>query len=176
MSSLTPSDLWDEPTLFVEGSPARTYPSQESELDLPGNVPASSGMHSLSRRMSKQDGSSWRMSPDCLRQIRDAISGQSSLHWTTQGFLTSNGKCWIRSSSECPNVAVESSLSQVLLTQVDDRYLLSGKAAAGILRRTEKRGKPLPERLRLALEQVVEPSLSTGRTGGGTATRTPASE
>ena len=167
MTSLTPSDWWEEPTLFAEDSPAKTYPSQASEQDLQGNVPASSGMHLLSRRMSKRDGSSWRTSPGCLRQIRDAISEQSSLHWTTQGFLTSNGKCWIRSSSECPNVAVASSLSQVLLTQVDDRYLLSAKAASGILRRTEGRGKPLPEALRMALEQVVELSHSTGRTGGG---------
>jgi hypothetical protein len=44
----------------------------------------------------------------------------------------------------------------VLLSQTDDRYLLSAKAAAGILRRTEKRGKPLPERLRVALEAVVD--------------------
>ena len=173
MSSLTPSDWWEEPTLFAEDSPARTYPSPANEQGSLENVPASSGTHSLSRRMSKRDGSSWRTSPDCLRQIRDAISEQSSLHWPTQGFVIWNGGCLIRSSSECPNVAVESSLSQVLLSQTDDRYLLSAKAAAGILRRTEERGKPLPDRLRLALEQVVELSLSTGRTGGGTATQTP---
>ena len=161
MSSLTESDLWDEPTLFAEGSPVKTYPSQEREQDLQENEPASSGTHSLSRRMSKRDGSSWRTSPDCSHQIRDAISEQSSLHWPTQGFLTSNGKCWIRSSSESPNVAVESSLSQVLLTQVDDRYLLSPKAASGILRRSERRGRTLPEPLKEALVSVITRDLTS---------------
>ena len=161
MSSLIESDWWDEPTLFAEGSPAKTYPSQASELDSQVKEPDSSGTHLLSRRMSKRDGSSWRTSQDCLRQIRDAISEQSSLHWATQGFLTLNGKCWIRSSSERPNVVVESSLSQVLNTQVDDRYLLSPKAASGILRRSERRGKTLPEPLREALVSVITKGLTS---------------
>ena len=159
MSSLTPSDLWDEPTLFAEGSPVKTYPLQGSERDSLAKEPASSGMHSLSQRMSKHDGSSWRMSPDYSRQIRDAISEQSRLHWPTQGMCIWNGACLIRSSSESPNVAVESSLSQVLQTQTDARYLLSEKAASGILRRSERRGRTLPPILREALLSATRKDL-----------------
>ena len=138
-------------TSSQEDSHARTYPSQGDGQDSRANEPDYSGTHSLSQRMSKRDGSSWRMSPDFLRQIRDAISEQSQLHWATQGFTTLNGGCLIRSSSESPNVDVECSLSQVLQPHVDDRYLLSEKAASGILRRSERRGKKLPEPLRQAL-------------------------
>ena len=161
MSGLIESDLWDEPTLFAEGSPARTYPSQGDGQDSRANEPDYSGTHSLSQRMSKRDGSSWRMSPDFLRQIRDAISEQSQLHWATQGLTTLNGGCLIRSGSESPNVAVECSLSQVLQPHVDDRYLLSAKAASGILRRAERRGKTLPEPLREALLSVIRKDLTS---------------
>lgn len=146
---------WDEQTLFAEGSLARTYPSQESELDSPEREPDYSGMHLLSRRMSKQSGSSWKMSPDYSHQIKDAISGQSSLHWPTQGMCIWNGGCLIRSSSESPSAAVACSLSDVLESQVSDRYLLSAKAAAGILRRSSRRGKKLPEPLEAALVAVA---------------------
>lgn len=159
MASLIPSDLWDEPTLFAEDSPAKTYPSQGNAQDSQGKGPDSSGTHLLSRPMSKRNGSSWRMSPDYSRQIRDAISGQSRLHWPTQGMAILNGECWIRSSSECPNVAVESSLSQVLQSQTDSRYLLSEKAASGILRRAERRGRTLPPILREALLSATRKGL-----------------
>jgi hypothetical protein len=141
LTGLIESDLWEEQTLYAEGSPAKTYPSQVKGQDLQGTGPDCSGMHSLSLKLSKRDGSCWRMSPDYLRQIRDAISEQSLLHWPTQGMSTLNGDCLIRSSSESPNVDVESSLSQVLESQADDRYLLSPRAAAGILRRSERQGE-----------------------------------
>src|SRR6476620_4900215 len=57
-----------------------------------------------------------------------------------------------RSSSN----GLTASLSAVLETRpVPRRYWLSAKAAAGILRRAEKRGKELPERLRTALESLA---------------------
>ena len=148
-------NLWEEPTLFVEGSLAKTYQWQESEPDLREKEPAYSGTHLLSQRMSKRAGSSWKMSPAYLRQIKDAISEQSSLHWPTQGMCIWNGGCLIRSSSESPNVVVECSLSDALESHVGDRYLLSPKAAAGILRRSQRRGKTLPEPLAVALETVA---------------------
>jgi hypothetical protein len=65
------------------------------------------------------------------------------------GFLTLNTSVW-------PNDAAVCSLSQILETgAVPQRYFLSPKACAGILRRAERRGKKLPEPLRLALEQVA---------------------
>ena len=145
---------WDEQTLSVEGSLARTYPLQDDAQDLPDPDPVFSGTHSLSRRLSKRDGLSWRTCQDFYQATRDAISESSSLRFPTQGIATSSGEFWIRSSSEFPNVVVESSLSHVLETSVDDKYLLSPKACAGILRRASRRGRSLPPQLHQALEQV----------------------
>lgn len=64
-------------------------------------------------------------------------------------------------TSDWPNDAAVCSLSQILETgPIPRRFYLSAKACAGILRRAEKRGKELPEMLRLALEEVA-------RSGGG---------
>ena len=61
--------------------------------------------------------------------------------------------------SEWPSAAGGSlcSLSEVLETgPLPERFFLSAKACSGILRRAEKRGKKLPERLRKALLAVVQ--------------------
>ena len=145
---------WDEQTLSVEGSLARTYPLRDDARDLPDPDPVFSGTHSLSRRLSKQDGLSWKTCQDFYQATRDAISEQSSLHWPTQGMATLNGGFWIRSSSESHNDAVECSLSQVLSSQVPDRYSLSSTAAAGIIRRAERKGKKLPTELDQALRRT----------------------
>lgn len=44
-------------------------------------------------------------------------------------------------------------LSSILMDNVPERFSLSPKACQGILRRAEKRGKELPEVLRIALER-----------------------
>ena len=44
-------------------------------------------------------------------------------------------------------------LSSILMEDVPDRYSLSPKACQGILRRAARRGKELPEVLRVALER-----------------------
>jgi len=84
---------------------------------------------------------------------------QSSKKWQTSGLVTLSGIAWMRSSSESPNGVDECSSSLSLILQssaeVDNRYLLSGKAAEGILRRANKRGKTLPENLQQALEAVA---------------------
>jgi hypothetical protein len=46
-------------------------------------------------------------------------------------------------------------LSQILEANAPEKYYLSPKACAGILRRAEKRGKELPPMLKEALEEVV---------------------
>ena len=58
--------------------------------------------------------------------------------------------------SEWPNDAAVCLSSQVLETDsIPQKYYLSPKASAGILRRAAKRGKILPEQLRTALEIAV---------------------
>ena len=46
-----------------------------------------------------------------------------------------------------------STLSQILMARVPEKYYLSPKACQGILRRASDRGKQLPEVLRKALER-----------------------
>src|SRR5690606_9855868 len=73
------------------------------------------------------------------------------------------GAFWTPNISACPNDAVESSLSHILETGAHLRkYCLSPKAAAGILRRAERRGKRLPEPLAAALAAVAGRQTPTG--------------
>jgi hypothetical protein len=65
------------------------------------------------------------------------------------GFLTLN-------TSEFPSDGAASSLSDILETgDVPQRFYLSQKACAGILRRAKKRGKDLPPAFLLALSTVA---------------------
>ena len=62
----------------------------------------------------------------------------------------------MRNFGECPNVAEESGLWQILQENAPLKYYLSAKACAGVLQRAERRGKILPEILKTALEQQIE--------------------
>jgi hypothetical protein len=69
----------------------------------------------------------------------------------------SRGESSTPNISEWPNDAVVCSLSQVLeQTSIPQRFFLSSKACAGILRRAEKRGKVLPPQLQDALTAVAQ--------------------
>ena len=59
------------------------------------------------------------------------------------------------SIGECPSVAVESTLSQILEESAPEKYSLSRKACVGILRRAFRRGKQLPYMLLEALAEAV---------------------
>jgi hypothetical protein len=57
---------------------------------------------------------------------------------------------------QSPSDGAVCSLSDILETgDVPRRFFLTAKACAGILRRADKRGKELPEALRLALQSVA---------------------
>ena len=62
----------------------------------------------------------------------------------------------VQSFLESRNAADACSLSQVLESEVSETYFLSARAAAGILRRAERRGKELPEQLRSALQTLAQ--------------------
>jgi len=92
---------------------------------------------------------------------RDLTSSDSSVKWSLVGTAWDGG-VWMPDTSEYRSGAGESSLSPVepklasiLEPQVDSRYALSAKAAAGILRRASRRGRKLPEPLEEALKRVV---------------------
>ena len=61
----------------------------------------------------------------------------------------------MHNTGEFPSAAVESTLSSILEVNAPTKYYLSAKACKGILRRAERRGKQLPEMLRIALEQQI---------------------
>lgn len=70
--------------------------------------------------------------------------------------MASPGECWTLDISEFHSDAVESSLWQVLEEQPPpERYFLSPRAAAGILKRSSRRGKKLPAPLVEALVAVA---------------------
>jgi hypothetical protein len=96
-----------------------------------------------------------KMSPEFCPQTKDGISLPLSGNWSNSGMACA-GECWTLSTLEFPNDGKESLLSDILETgALPPRFFLSAKAARGILRRAEKRGKELPERLRRALDQVA---------------------
>ena len=105
------------------------------------------------------DGQFGRTSSEpCLVEAVTTLR-QSSKKWQGWGRVSLNGQSSTHSSSESPNGVDECSSSLALILQsqneVAPKYLLSGKAAEGILRRANRRGKLLPERLQTALEQVA---------------------
>ena len=125
-----------------------------------------------------QDTQSGKMSPEPLAPIKEKISKESlnplskskkrmplclylktingpmpTYSWETDGALLT--ELLTLNTSESPNAAEESFLSQILEVEVLEKYYLSQKACQGILRRAKTRGKELPEILKKALEYQV---------------------
>jgi len=143
-------------------SPAKTSPSPASGRDSKANAPASSGKSFASRKSSRHRGDFSRTSQGFLVPIMDAICGPSSTGYGNAGLLSAGG-FWTASISESPSGAVACSLSAVLQKQVSPKYSLSPKAAQGILRRAEKRGRKLPPALHQALTDLVSTSRDDGQ-------------
>ena len=59
---------------------------------------------------------------------------------------------------EFPLVGTETYLSDILEDDAPEKYYLSARACAGILRRANERGKELPEVLKTALEMRIADS------------------
>lgn len=71
--------------------------------------------------------------------------------WLNGTAVRVRGECLTLNIGECPNEENESFLSQILEDNPPEKYFLSDKACAGILRRAAKRGKDLPDELKAAL-------------------------
>ena len=103
-----------------------------------------------------------RTSPASCLQTEDGTLVPSSGSWATSG-MGSPTAFWTLSLCEWTATGVPSlsddsvcSLSDVLETgEVPQRYFLSAKACAGILRRADARGRALPPALLQALAQVA---------------------
>lgn len=91
---------------------------------------------------------------DYLRRIADVISQSSSPDWSNSG-IASRGGFLTLNFTEWPNDAGVCSLSEVLETDVPQKFFLSPAACRGILRRAAKRGRELPPALRAALQNTA---------------------
>ena len=125
-----------------------------------------------------RDSQSWRMYAASFPPTTERTSGQSLkksaksknqiylfLDLRTNGqnqakywekISLSHGECWTHNISESLREENASTLSQILMAQVPEKYYLSPKASLGILRRASSRGKQLPEVLRKALERQAK--------------------
>ena len=97
-------------------------------------------------------GSSSKTSPVCLQAEGGTTSLPSSTKWKNAG-IRARGESWTLNMQEWHSGAVACLLSDTLETTGDhlQRYCLSQRACAGILRRADKRGKKLPAILEAAL-------------------------
>ena len=89
--------------------------------------------------------------------------GQTPDSWTETD-IQSLGVSETQLTRECHRDAEESFLWQILEEDVPQKYFLSERACVGILRRSEKRGKPLPQVLKNALMKqggISEQELAT---------------
>jgi hypothetical protein len=149
---------------FVEDSPVKTSPSPgDDPVSTESDPSCSSNSHeSLTLFSRPEDGSSLRTFPDFFPQTTAGISPSYSRRWPTSGFTTSPGECWTADTSESPSDGgASSSLRDVLEDDAPAKYYLSQRAAAGILRRAEKRGRSLPEHLEASLRAVAGASEPT---------------
>lgn len=140
------------------GPPARTSASPAAAPASPGSGAPSSGSSCGSQMslLDPGDGALSKTSPVFLVPVGDGISLPSSGRWPTSAFTTSPGEFATLGTGESPNDGgVSSSLPDVLEETVPARYSLSPRAARGILRRAQKRGRELPEALRTALEALA---------------------
>src|SRR3972149_8573950 len=141
-------------TSSAEASPARALASPDAGLGF--LAPEADSSMSLPESWARyvQSGYSWRMFQGFYPQTGETISASSSTPFRGSG-MAFRGEYLTQDTSESPSGGVESTLSEVLETSVPQRFYLSPKAAAGILRRAERRGKKVPPRLEQALQATA---------------------
>lgn len=137
-------------------SPARTSPSPDSDAASRAPARACSTSSPESLPLFDLDGSCSRTSPASYRRLpkRPGETWESSsVRWPTSA-TGGPTEFWTHATSESPSDAVECSLSAVLEEITDPRYLLSARAARGVLRRAGVRGRNLPPVLEEGLRAV----------------------
>ena len=155
MTSYSQQDLFQDAESLPEGGPALATQSQGIALAWMTHAQDCGGTSC----------DSW------LRHVPPGFSARTCLGFTPSTEAATSPSCggtshnsaiggpsgfWTLNSPESPSDAVASSLSDILETGAHlSRYCLSPKAARGILRRAEKRGRVLPEALQGALEALA---------------------
>lgn len=96
----------------------------------------------------------WENVPGALTSEQGGLTASSCQRWMRSGMVW-HGEYWMRNFSAWPKDASVCSLLEVLEPCVARKYFLSAKACRGIISRADRRGKPLPKRLRNALEKQI---------------------
>jgi len=156
-------------TFFAEEPPASLSASPDSERDWQTRVATSCSPLVPLLHATAPAGWFGRTSPVSCHQTADGTLEPSSGCWANSGMGSPTG-FWTLSTSEWNHTLAPSlsddgvcSLSDILEGSgtVPQRYFLSARACAGILRRAEKRGKSLPPSLHAALQAVALAQTST---------------
>lgn len=170
MSDMEQLTFWSEEAPAKVSRSRGTAPVSQARADLCGSSVAQSGSSSRRPGGAVPDtcyGRTFReLSQAVPKARRGRISDVCSESWQTAGMVW-RGEFWTASLPEYQtgrrmdsrgryrNAAGASSLSEVLEPTAPGTYSLSARACEGIIRRAEKRGKPLPKMLQDALEWVV---------------------
>lgn len=142
-----------------EAAHANHSQSRVSEKEWMTHVVTSHSPISQSLTDIAPDGFCGKTSPAPCHRKEDGTLEVSSGRWMKSG-MGMHGECLTLNTSEhpsirglCLNDEGVSSLSDVLdAGEVPPRLFLTPKACAGILRRAGRKGRPLPDLLRMALE------------------------
>lgn len=155
----------DASTCWPAGSHVKTYPSPDERPDFTADEPDSFSTSPASQMtlLAKADLFWSKTSPVYCEATVGGISRSFSRRWANSGFATRRGESWIAATSECPNDGDASScLRDVVLEEAPPRFFLSQKAAAGILKRSTQRRKPITRELQAALEARASTSTANG--------------
>ena len=143
-------DLLDQDTVFGRTCPAHSHHQERTSGVKISDVSLKSSQESQTKMPlfldlrgvnGQQAGASWETGGLLLGCFTMDSFGESPSSMTVEN--------WSRRVH--PNAVEESRLSQILVEKAHPRYYLSPKACMGILTRSRRRGKALPERLERAL-------------------------
>ena len=142
-----------EQLTFLSGEPpAKASRSRASAKGLMTPEATSCSLFLQSLNVTGLDGSFGKTCQVSSVQTEDGILVPSSERWLNSG-MGSPTEFWTLNGLESPSDVAVCSLSHTLeIGDVQQRYFLSAKACAGILRRAERRGKELPPALKASLE------------------------
>lgn len=157
-----------ERQMLMEGPGPDTWCGKMSQEPL-----AATEEKTLRQCSKKRSKSSSRKPPLFLCLTKDGLQQDACPMWTEDGALL--GEYTTRSFGECPSEENVSRLSAILEGCPHQRYSLSAKACAGILRRAERRGKELPEPLKQVLIQQSQGASPQEQTEAPAPTEAPTS-
>lgn len=150
----------------MDGQVSMFGPDSEYGKTCPAPSPADGTRQQARKDVGRTSGSSSNRSSKLrnhtfmLLDLRPGAGNMLGPYWDLDPVWP--GSFGTLNTSECPSDVVVSFLWQILQAIVPSRYCLSNKACRGILRRSEERGKPLPEDLERVLRIQLKLILPDG--------------